>query len=209
MESLKNTLINGFGRKIEASKNKNAGQRTLAKLMLNSLYGKFATSLSAINKIPNMDSSGVVTFTNGEEKPKAGLYLPIGAFITAYAREKTIRTSQAIKDYSIKKYGIDKYCYSDTDSIHCLLSIEELKQFCEIDDFELGKWKHESSFTRAKFIRQKCYLEEIDNEIKITCAGLPSRCYKYVTWENFKTGFKCGGKLTYKHLKRWSATCRN
>lgn len=64
-----------------------------------------------------------------------------------------------------------------------------------------GKWKHESTFTRAKFIRQKCYLEEIDDEIKITCAGLPSRCYKYVTWENFKTGFKCGGKLTYKHVK--------
>ena len=62
-----------------------------------------------------------------------------GAFITSYAREKTIRTSQAIKDYSIKKYGVDKYCYSDTDSIHCLLSIEELKQFCEIDDFELRK----------------------------------------------------------------------
>lgn len=62
-----------------------------------------------------------------------------GAFITAYAREKTIRTSQAIKDYSIKKYGVDKYCYSDTDSIHCLLDIEELKQFCEIDDFELRK----------------------------------------------------------------------
>jgi len=77
MESLKNILINGFGRKIEASKNKNSGQRTLAKLMLNSLYGKFATSLTAINKIPNMDSSGVVTFTNGEEKPKSGLYLPI------------------------------------------------------------------------------------------------------------------------------------
>lgn len=148
-----------------------------------------------------MDSSGIVTFENGEEKPKEGLYLPIGAFITAYAREKTIRTSQAIKDYSIKKYGVDKYCYSDTDSIHCLLDIEELKQFCDIDDFELGKWKHESTFTRAKFIRQKCYLEEIDDEIKITCAGLPSRCYKFVTWENFKTGFKCGGKLTYKHVK--------
>lgn len=124
-----------------------------------------------------------------------------GAFITAYAREKTIRTSQAIKDYSIKKYGVDKYCYSDTDSIHCLLDIEELKQFCDIDDFELGKWKHESTFSRAKFIRSKTYLEEIDGEIKITCAGLPSRCYNQVTWENFKVGFKCTGKLTYKHVK--------
>lgn len=196
-----------IGRKIKASKEKNKGQRTLAKLMLNSLYGKFATSLTGISKIPQMDSSGIVTFKNGEEEERKGIYLPIGAFITAYAREKTIRTSQAIKDYSIKKYGIDKYIYSDTDSIHTLLSIEELKQFCEIDDFELGKWKHESTFTRARFIRQKCYIEEIDDEIKITCAGLPSRCYDSVTWENFRTGFKCGGKLTYKHVKRWCNTC--
>ena len=39
-------------RKIEATKEGNKGQRTLAKLMLNSLYGKFATSLDAISKIP-------------------------------------------------------------------------------------------------------------------------------------------------------------
>ena len=61
----------------------------------------------------------------------------------------------------------------------------------------------------GKFIRQKCYLEEIDGKINITCAGLPSRCYDFVTWDNFKTGFKCGGKLTFKHVKRWCKTNRN
>lgn len=39
-------------RKIEAGKAGNKGQRTLAKLMLNSLYGKFATSLDVQSKIP-------------------------------------------------------------------------------------------------------------------------------------------------------------
>lgn len=29
------------------------------------------------------------------------------------------------------------YVYSDTDSIHTMLSIEELKQFCDIDDVKL------------------------------------------------------------------------
>lgn len=66
-----------------------------------------------------------------------------------------------------------------------------------------GFWKCESKFTRARFIRQKCYIEEIEGQIKITCAGLPSKCYDSVTWENFRTGFKCSGKLTYKHVKRW------
>lgn len=102
----------------------------------------------------------------GEEEEKNGIYLPVGSFITAYARNKTIRTSQAIKDYSIKKYGKNKYVYSDTDSIHCLLDIEEVKQFCEIDDVKLGAWKHENTFTRARFIRQKCYIEEINRKYR-------------------------------------------
>ena len=41
-------------RKNEATISGNKGQRTLAKLMLNSLYGKFATSLEVQSKIPYM-----------------------------------------------------------------------------------------------------------------------------------------------------------
>lgn len=187
--------------KIESTRNGNKGMRTLAKLMLNSLYGKFATSQDVRSKIPFIGEDDIIHYMYSDKERKNGIYIPIGCFITAYAREKTIRTSQAIKDYSIEKYGKDLYIYSDTDSIHTLLPIEELKKFCEIDDVELGKWKHESSFTRARFIRQKCYLEEIDGEIKITCAGMPKSCYDYVEWEKFKEGFSCGGKLTFKHLK--------
>lgn len=202
--------------------------RTLAKLMLNSLYGKFATSLDNKVKVPYLDENGIVTYKIEEAKDKKGLYIPMGVFVTAYAREVTIRTSGAIKEYTINKYGKDLYCYSDTDSIHTLLNIEELKKFCEIDPVALGKWKHESSFTEAKFVRQKCYVEKFDNEYTITCAGMPKKCmYKknkeenilyYKTYEEqkngeikeveksfnineFKVGFKCNGKLAYKHVK--------
>lgn len=185
--------------KNEATISGNKGMRALAKVMLNSLYGKFATSLDVQSKYPYLED-GIVKYYLGEKDTKKGLYLPVGIFITSYARNKTIRTSQAIKDYSIKKYGKDMYIYSDTDSIHTLLPIDELKQFCEIDDVELGKWKHESTFSKARFVRQKCYLEMIDNEVKITCAGMPKSCYKYVEWEKFKQGFTCGGKLTFKHV---------
>lgn len=135
-----------------------------------------------------------------QKKEKEYIFL-LGCFITSYARYKTITTSQAIKDYSIKKYGVDMYCYSDTDSIHTTLPIEELKQFCDIDDYKLGFWKHESSFEKAKFIRQKCYLEYIDGVMNIVCAGMPKTCYPYVTFENFEKGLTVPGKLTYKHLK--------
>ena len=214
--------------KNEATISGNKGMRTLAKLMLNSLYGKFATSLEVKSKVPYLSENGVVKYSITEGEEKKGIYIPMGVFITSYAREKTIRTSGAIKEYSIKKYGKDLYCYSDTDSIHTLLPIEELKLFCDIDDVELGKWKHESSFEEAKFVRQKCYVEKFHGEYNITCAGLPKKCmYKkegikdslfYKTYEmdisgkeqevekefklkDFEVGFTASGKLSFKHVR--------
>ena len=212
--------------KNESTLSGNKGMRTLAKLMLNSLYGKFATATHGASQKPYIED-GILSFKNLPEEERNGVYLPMGIFITSYAREKTIRTSQAIKTYSINKYGQDLYCYSDTDSIHCLMDIEELKQFCEIDKVELGKWKHESTFQEAKFVRQKCYVEKIDNKYEVTCAGLPKTCLytkpendnilyyhtygivnnkieeveKEFKLEDFKVGFIATGKLTYKHVK--------
>ena len=72
-----------------------------------------------------------------KKKQKRDYIYPCGSFITAYARDKTIRTSQAIMNYSLEKYGKNMYIYSDTDSIKTLLSLEELKRFCDIDDVAL------------------------------------------------------------------------
>ena len=99
-------------RKIEAGKEGNSGKRQMAKLQLNSLYGKLATTLEAQSKIPYLGEDEIVHYRLGEKEDKEGVYLPAGTFITAYAREVTIRTSQKIKDYSINKYGHDLYYYS-------------------------------------------------------------------------------------------------
>ena len=61
-----------------------------------------------------MGEDGVLRFTISEAKQEEGIYIPVAAFITAYARKKTITTSQAIKDYSINHYGKDLYYYSLT-----------------------------------------------------------------------------------------------
>ena len=202
MQGLFEDYINKWiTRKNEATISGNKGQRTMSKLMLNSLYGKFATSLECQSKIPYLGDDEIIHYKLSEKEEKDGIYLPIGSFITAYARRKTIETSQAIKTYSLEKYGKDMYIYSDTDSIHTLLSIEELKKFCDIDAVRLGAWKHEAEFSKARFVRQKCYLEEIEGKMNITCAGMPKTCYSQVEWSKFKTGFTAGGKLTFKHVK--------
>ncbi|MBR5795285.1 MAG: hypothetical protein IKY26_04020 [Erysipelotrichaceae bacterium] len=131
------------------------------------------------------------------------VYIPVAAFVTAYGRDKTIRTSQAIRDYTEKKYGKDLYYYSDTDSIHSGLTqedIEELKDVLDIDDYRLGAWAIEvPEFTRAIYIRQKCYIEEIEGDISVTVAGLPKYLAPIINFDNFKRGFSTG-ELTHQDL---------
>ena len=173
--------------KIKAEQEGNGAMRTLAKLMLNNLYGKFSTNPVKRCKIPYYDNR--VRYRVDEPELTDGLYLPVGAFITSYARETTIRS--AMKVY-------DRFIYSDTDSLH--LIGEEIPDILKIDKYNLGEWKHESTFTRAKFLRAKTYIEEIDGELKITCAGMPKRCHEQVTFNNFNIGAKYTGKLIPKHV---------
>lgn len=98
--------------KNEATLSGNKPLRSIAKLLLNSLYGKFATGLKVKSKIPYLGDDDIIHYKFAEETTKDGVYLPIGCFITSYARKKTISTSQAIKDYSLNKYGKDLYYYS-------------------------------------------------------------------------------------------------
>lgn len=209
-KGLFDTYINTWSEnKINAKREGNKALYMVSKLMLNSLYGKFAKNPYNRSKYPYINEEGAVSYHLSDLEEGKGLYIPVGTFITSYAREKTIRTSQAIRDYTLNKYDKDYYIYSDTDSIHMLeLTEEELKSFVEVDDYILGAWKLESRFKRARFIRQKCYIEEgYDNLLNVTVAGLPKRLGKYVNFDNFKVGFTLlasdpdiDHKLTYKHV---------
>lgn len=190
--------------KIKAGKEGNAPLKTISKLMLNSAYGKLGTSLEGRKKVPLMDDNNVVRFIITQPEKREPLYVPSASFITAYGRQRTITTSQYIKDYTTQKYGQDLYFYSDTDSIHAGLTdedLEELKDIIKIDDFKLGHWAKEAEFTRAYYIRQKCYIEEIDGKVNVTVAGLPKYLAPLVTFDNFKKGFTTKG-LTIEQLRQ-------
>lgn len=182
--------------KIKAGKEGNQPMRQIAKLMLNSLYGRFGLSISARQKYPYLDHEGIVRYGLLPEEQREPVYIPVACFITSYGRVDTIRTSQKIRDYSLKKYGRDAYLYSDTDSIHCMLNdedLEALKDDIFIDDYALGAWAKESDFDRALFIRQKCYIEEENGKLNVTVAGLPKYLAPLITFENFKKGFSTEG----------------
>lgn len=189
--------------KIKAGKEGNQPMRQIAKLMLNSLYGRFGLSILARQKFPYLDDNGVVKFALLPEEEREPVYIPVACFITSYGRVDTIRTSQKIRDYSLKKYGKDAYLYSDTDSIHCTLTdedLEELKDDIFIDDYALGAWAKESDFDRALFIRQKCYIEEEKGKLNVTVAGLPKYLTPLITFENFKKGFTTEGLTLHEMI---------
>ena len=103
----------------------------------------------------------------------------------------------------MKKYGIDKYYYSDTDSIKCGLTDEdlnELKDTIEIDDYKLGAWALEEHFDRFLGLRQKCYITESDGKVHVTVAGLPKYLAPLVNFDNFKKGFTTAG-LTIEEMQ--------
>lgn len=164
--------------------------RQLAKLMLNSLYGKFATNPKTRKKIPMIDHEGIVRYVLDEPELRDPVYTAMGCFITAYARDMTIRSAQSV---------YDRFIYADTDSLH--LTGTDIPEGLEIHRSKLGAWKHEGTFTDAKYIRAKTYIETIDGEMKVTCAGMPDNVKEVVTYENFHSGSTFGGKLMPKRFK--------
>ena len=149
--------------------------RELAKLFLNNLYGKLATYIDSSFKYAVLREDGTIGFATIEQYDKRPGYIPCGSAITSYARNFTIRTAQS-NFYGVNKRG---FIYADTDSIHCDLSKEELKNV-PIHESDFCHWKIESEWDVGWFVRPKTYIEHIVSEgepfYSVKCAGMPDKC---------------------------------
>ena len=154
--------------------------RELAKLFLNNLYGKLASSTDSSFKVAYLKEDKSIGFYTVVRNDKQPGYIPAGSAITSYARNFTIRAAQ--KNY----HGVDKsgFIYADTDSIHCDLQPEEITGI-KVDPKEFCCWKLESSWDEGWFVRQKTYIEHIVTEdlepidepyYNVKCAGMPQKC---------------------------------
>ena len=205
--------------KIKAKEEKNWGMYLIAKLFLNSLYGKFGTRSERKSKIPYM-KDGIVHYADSKPEKQDGSYMAVASFITSYGRSGVITAAQKIMDdYNSGKSKI-QFLYMDTDSLHILSEDYSLPEGLDIDSSRLNAWKIEGKFTKAKYLRSKCYMEQMIiseeeyNEAlegkhpylcsmdkngfyqtKITVAGMPEDCYKFVTFKNFKFEAVYKGKL--------------
>ena len=201
-------LFDGFidecnERKVEASKTGNDGMRMIAKLRMNSSYGKFGTSPKCRSMKP-VKRDGRIWYERLDEEEREPIYIPAASFITAYARAKTIRSAQSV---------FERFVYADTDSLYLVGT--EVPEQLEVDPVKLGCWKLEHRFQRFKVLRPKTYVFVEDGELTVHCAGLPERCHDYepkdgeevpedcftsVTFDNFEIGAKYWGKLFNQHV---------
>lgn len=179
--------------------------RALAKLFLNNLYGKMASSKDSSFKYAFVKEDTSIGFYPVVEKNKKAGYIPVGSAITSYARNFTIRAAQA------NYHGIDKagFIYADTDSIHCDLKPEEIVGI-RVDSKAFCCWALESCWDVATFVRQKTYIEHvthkdlvpIDNPYHdIKCAGMPQRCKDLLNTSLYGTQKYDTSKYTEAEIK--------
>lgn len=195
----------------EIKMNSKGAKRAQAKLFLNNLYGKFASSTDSSFKYAYLSDKGVVEYVDIPEQDKEAGFIPVGSAITSYARNFTIRAAQA------NYYGPDKrgFIYADTDSIHCDLEPDKVKGIT-VDDRKFCCWKLESSWDCAVFARQKTYIEHVTKENlepvepywNVKCAGMPDNCkanyleeHKGRELQDFHVGLEVQGKLMPKRIR--------
>lgn len=179
------------------------GQRQIAKLFLNNLYGKFGTNPTKLRSILKFDDNKISTDKVVKTTDDAG-FVPIAAAVTAYGRYTTI---------NMAKLNYSNFVYADTDSVHCIGEMPNA--FTElVHPTELGKWKLENRWDTGYFVRQKTYLEKDGDDYTIKCAGLPHTLSNRISDEirqgnldvrDFDTGFEIDGKKVTKFVKGGSA----
>jgi hypothetical protein len=176
----------------ELKQTSKGAKRTFAKLVQNSLYGKFGMRrlrrmIKPIEDLESVKESGkmFMEFTHPklqtkliqvEDTVNAQYIQPhIAAYVTAYAR--ILLYEGLVNEHN----GQVAYC--DTDSIACS------HEFTEdlIDDNEYGKWKLENTLKYGIFLQPKLYFEKSnDGKDTIKAKGIPGDIKKQFTESTYQ-----------------------
>lgn len=126
----------------------------IAKITMNSNYGKHGSKTERMSKIFNPNWNGTTHWENDLTNDVSKFYLPLAIFITAYARMKLV-------DCVGNNYN-QGFIYTDTDSIHTF-NVNNLN--IEIDTKKLGAWKCEGENLTGCYGGKKSYILEQDNKV--------------------------------------------
>lgn len=191
------------------------------KVMLNSVYGRFAMNrfkFVASDTIVSFDNRDILYFSKKSNSKDIdtlaiGAYLPVAVFTTAYARCQLISTANTINAAG------GHACYFDTDSIHFSadniriendeLVINDIYTGIDISN-ELGAWKIEvcrnidddgnvTGVEKGTYICSKRYIEtDTDGFKNIRCAGVPKSSQQDMTAADLRLGEKIKSNTKYR-----------
>ena len=184
---------------MEVKETTEGGRRAIAKLHLNSLYGKFATNPNVTGKYPVLEND-IVKLRMGQDETRNPVYTAMGVFITAYARQLTLNAAQD---------NWEVFAYADTDSLHLLT--DEHPSTLDIHKSRMGAWDHEGNFSKAIYMRPKAYCELMETKLckhnplgvqkySVHIAGVPESIAKRLTFDTLVSGTKFDGKLSPKRV---------
>lgn len=167
------------------------GRREIAKLFLNSLYGKFATNPDITGKYPVLDEeTNTVRLKVGPEETRDPVYTAMGVFITSWARDTMIRAAQK---------HVDRFIYCDTDSLHMTGTHEP--EGLVLHETQLGAWDHEYNFVDGVFLKAKQYAEEkFDGSTVVKIAGAPENITRTLALDDMVVGNTFHGKLQVQRV---------
>ena len=175
--------------------------RNRSKIDNNSFYGKFGEEVIKEGKTPYLEENEqgleeVTWLVDRVEEQTANKrkYLPVAIAITAWGRQQLVRAANILGEH---------FLYCDTDSVHYLLTGQyKLDKAAAEGHFfihpeQLGAWSLDGTYTRGRYLRAKCYMEEDEEgNAEATVAGLPadknsgqfSKKRSCLTWDNFHIG---------------------
>ena len=158
-------------------------QRFLVKTDMVSCYGKFGQKVSRRTKVTKF-KNGIQYYELSDAKERKENYFPMAIFISAYGRDVLLNGAY--------KAGFDRVLYMDTDSLH--LWGTDIPKGLDISQSKLGSWKVESTFTKAKYIKEKLYIEvDSNDDMIIKASGITESGKDIINRiEDFKEGMNFG-----------------
>ena len=180
----------------EGKKNSKGAKRQFYKYLLNSLYGRFGMRIENYSAEPYISDEDNAVHYNLVKEECEGVYIPVAVAVTAYGRGVTVRAAQA---------NYDNFLYSDTDSIH----LSKPAVGIDVDPSKIGAWDNEDTFTKARYIRQKTYIELCNKGDKkkwtVKACGLPKQAKNYfiaTAKKDIINQFQKGLVISDKKLRR-------
>ena len=137
--------------KAQSKRDGNAVMQAVAKLLLNSSYGKLSERSERVtgHYELNEDTGAIHFVTDDVEQSTSTMNVAIGALVTAFARTYILSHIREICKGNPKKY----FVYIDTDSVHAFA------EYDKADAFTLGAFKLEAKCEAVKYLLPKTYFD--------------------------------------------------